>query len=332
MTGLTAPAELSMRDAAARIISAQVRELRDNHRPARRGKVTAIHQMRVAVRRLRAALRMFKDYVVPPRRLGRRLRRLSGRLARVRDRDVALALLEQVRDGLGIAERKRLDELLVELRRDRRRARRRLKRRLTSGRNRRLRRRLKRFAAAPTLCGARDDAASLGLEAVVTRLAGDIAELPAMREAAPDADALHRLRIVFRRLRYALEFHADLGAVAFAAELKLARAMQDCLGDLHDLDLLRGRLRDDGGAFARRWTGLRRRLAAARLVLLRRFLSLRGRWSERTGSAAGAPPLAQDHAASGTQPADAAFSALEAAPVQLRLVSGARQIASAMIR
>ncbi len=322
MTAHAGARALTMPEAAAEIVGEQARVLRGARRGARAGDADAVHDMRVASRRIRAALRIFEPCLVAPRGLRRRVRKLAGALGDVRDLDVMAALLSHQRpDRLGAAERRRLEDLVFALGKDRERARRRLAQRLAGDRFRALARRLERLARHPEVReGPEADApAGRGLDEAVTRLAEAIARQPAMAEVAPDAEALHALRIAFKRLRYALEFHAGAGGLAYDTELAIARGMQDCLGELHDTDVLLARLADGGGAFAGPWPHLVRQLETARLALLRRFAVLRKRWRARTAEA----PV---------EPAEPRFVALEPAAVQLRLITGGKQIASAMIR
>jgi CHAD domain-containing protein len=68
----------------------------------------------------------------------------------------------------------------------------------------------------------------------------------ALRSAVVDAgailivDRVHAVRIAAKRLRYALEVAGELRLARTASLVTSLRAMQDVLGHLHDLDVLRG--------------------------------------------------------------------------------------------
>jgi len=69
--------------------------------------VEAVHDMRVAIRRLRSAFRTFADCYPhkPLQRLARRTRRLGRTLGEVRDADVHLAVLRSALAGAAEGER-----------------------------------------------------------------------------------------------------------------------------------------------------------------------------------------------------------------------------------
>jgi len=69
--------------------------------------VEAIHDMRVAIRRLRSAFRTFADCYPqkPLERIARRTRRLGRKLGEVRDADVHLAVLRSALAGAAEGER-----------------------------------------------------------------------------------------------------------------------------------------------------------------------------------------------------------------------------------
>src|SRR6185436_9663347 len=94
--------------------------------------------------------------------------------------------------------------------------------------------------------------------------------------------ALHRLRIAFKRLRYALDLHAATCGMAYDVERRMAAEMQDVLGEIHDRDLALAWLAGTRKPWAGRWPGLTARLQAERTRLMRRFRRLRREWVTRT--------------------------------------------------
>jgi triphosphatase len=94
--------EDTVAEAAFRIFRRQIARLRWHEQGTRQGvAIEHLHDMRVAVRRLRAALRLFPE-VLPPRVAShwtREFRWLGAALGRVRDLDVYLRLLDSA-EGL----------------------------------------------------------------------------------------------------------------------------------------------------------------------------------------------------------------------------------------
>jgi adenylate cyclase len=198
-----------------------------------------IHQMRVALRRLRSALRIFRPHlpagfeqaVVPP------LRELARTLGSARDWDVlAEEIVGPARDAF--AEDARLAALAQSVGQERQRARAAVREALASPACARLlldfNARLQRAAGAPT--GAATEEA---LAAFAARRHKRLhRKALALAEAARDRDPaqLHLLRIGVKRLRYAIEFFAPLHR---ARETRKAfatlTALQDSLGALNDL-------------------------------------------------------------------------------------------------
>lgn len=315
---------VSVVEAAAHVVEEQAEQLRRFGKRVRRKKEDdpeAVHQMRVATRRLRTALRTLRGHVAPPKKLNRALRWLAVELGAVRDHDVILALLRAPRlPGASREERSRLARLVAKVESKRDTARRALRAALKRQRYQDLLERLADFTRAPRPLDADQHLASRVLTQVVENLGAVLAESEGMTAAAPKPEALHVLRIMFKRLRYALDFHAAACGLAYDVERRMARAMQDALGEIHDRDLLLGWLHKGKGAFAGGWPALEARLQAERARLMRRFLRLRREWSRRTRPEATVAPLQAPR-----------FAHLEVQPVTLRLVAGPRQVASSMI-
>lgn len=339
---LTPAPALTARQAASRIIARQVHDLLHYEKPARRGDdPEAIHQMRVQTRRLRAALALFSGVVRPPRRAGRaRLRWLARTLGRVRDLDVIAGLLEDRHLAhLAGSEAGRLEDLVAALKERRWRAQRKLKAGLARGRYAKLKAALLEFARRPRFAKGRDEDAMAAryLADSIHRGARRVSGHRGMTERAPAAADLHTLRIAVKRLRYVLDFHAETCGIAFDEERSLTRQLQDCLGEIHDHDLLLAWFAKAAGTDARMhgrtgpapvddalmagpWPVLEKRLAAERARLLRRFLRLRRKWLARTEPAGTVAPLEEPR-----------FVSLEAAPVQLRLLAPRKTVASLRI-
>jgi CHAD domain-containing protein len=318
-----APAEpLTVLEATSQVVAEQRRELKRQGKAVRQNEdPEAVHQMRVATRRLRTALRALHGHVRAPKRLGKQLAWLAGKLGRVRDDDVIVALLGgRTLTGPASDERTRLARLVRRLtaRRDKHRAA--LVEATGRGKYRRLLDDLAGFAAEPLAAQAEQAMASRALAEVSERLGEAVAKNAGMTEPAPTDVALHELRIAFKRLRYALDFHAEACGLAYDVERRLARQMQDVLGEIHDRDLLLEWLKDGKGAFRGPWPRLDSRLVAERARLFRRFLRLRREWTERTREEPAVAPLEEPR-----------FVHLEPQPVTLRLVRGSKHVASTLV-
>ena len=355
-TALAAAPALTVRQAASRIVARQIRTLLGYEKAARRGDdPEAVHQMRVQSRRLRAAEALFAGVLRAPRRARpARLRWLARGLGRVRDLDVIVALLEDrhLPELVG-PEAVRLEDLLAALKERRWRAQRKLAARLSGRRWDKLKAALKDWGRHPRFAGrGREDAmAARLLTDVIHRDATRVATRRGMTEREPSAADLHRLRIEIKRLRYVLDFHAETCGIAFDAERRLARQIQDCLGEIHDHDVVLGWFEQAAGTgtqgrgstgarghgkaargtvfakppvevalFAGVWRTLPERLAADRAALLRRFVRLRRQWRARTEPEGSVVPIE-----------DPRFVNLEVAPVQLRLVAPQKTVASLRI-
>jgi len=236
--------------------------------------------------------------------------------------DVILALLRSEKlPGSARAERERLTRLIARLGRKRDKRQAALREALERKRYQRMLDALKRFAADSGRAHADQHLAVRVLTDVSESLGGAVARSAAMTASAPEAEALHALRIMFKRLRYALDFHAAACGLAYDVERRMARSMQEVLGDIHDRDLLRNWLDEGRGAFEGPWPALEVRLAAERARLMRRFLRLRREWTDRTRPEPTVAPIVPPR-----------FVNLEVQPVALRLVTGPRHVASSIMR
>src|SRR6476620_10173491 len=105
-------------EAAARIVGVRAVELREHAQGVLdTGDIERVHDMRVATRRLRAALEIFEP-CFPPEQFGQALRdvkRLADALGARRDRDVAIASLSAFNDQMPAPDRRGVGSLLGEL-------------------------------------------------------------------------------------------------------------------------------------------------------------------------------------------------------------------------
>jgi CHAD domain-containing protein len=206
-----------------------------------------VHDMRVASRRLRSAVRDFSPYLRKRqfRRAKDGLKRLAAALGLVRDEDVALMALEKLEAEAPPGVAAGVGQFVAQRVRRRDRARARLERAMTEEALRELSEDFEDALAG----GVKSQRKPLegGASVVSFRRAGSEiirAGLAEFRELSPSLysplkpEPLHRLRIAAKRLRYAAELFAacwDEDALApFAREI--AR-IQGSLGELHDCDV-----------------------------------------------------------------------------------------------
>jgi CHAD domain-containing protein len=220
----------------------------------RAGEFDSVHQMRVAVRRLRATLRTF-DQVIPvtdSEHLDRELQWLGQVLGHARDAEV---LARHLQDSL----RPMPPELLIgpvqarvhgHYAPRRAAARAALLEALDSPRHHRLLVELDRVAAGP-LRGPQADAPARDVLAPAVRRAYRQAKrrvrLARHTPAGPDRDlALHRARKSARRTRYAAEAAVPAAGRPARKFAKQMTRVQSVLGDHHDAVLARQEARDLG--------------------------------------------------------------------------------------
>jgi CHAD domain-containing protein len=207
-----------------------------------------IHQLRVAARRLRVALRLF-GHMLPSTDVGRfnaELRWFAGSLGDVRDLDVYTENFRAYVQPLPTEQRGGLSAYEMYLRRERGEARQRAAAAAASTRAAALYADIERFVAAGPSAGALRRWGSLSIgDAVrqsVRRSVGRVRRLgnALMTRARPAQ--LHDLRIKSKRLRYELEFFAEVYP-PLKQTAKECKALQDLLGTLQDVYAGTARLR-----------------------------------------------------------------------------------------
>jgi inorganic triphosphatase YgiF len=222
--------------AARKIVARHLARIR-RHDPATRmgNDPDALHDMRVATRRLRAVVRAFKRGFPKPLRqhLRQELKWLGQMLGAVRDVDVQLTHLEK-----HARHHSALQPLRQHLLAQRRRRRPLLSAALGAQRYVELLAALDGFAVGSiqydaTQSGARHPVGRCGRRALrksLRRLHKD----GRRAMAQPTAERLHTLRISAKRVRYVLEFLKDLTGRRGQRLIKTLTELQDILGRQHD--------------------------------------------------------------------------------------------------
>ena len=227
-------------EAFAAIFLGAVDAARSNLEPAKAGDLEGIHELRVALRRLRAALRLFSPLLPahPRRDLDRQLQQLGRCVGTARDWDVfATETLERARQSLDPQHRATLhrycDARRVTAHTD-------VHERLTRGDTAALFDRLAAFPAMADIAAPRSDHRSLHrpIAALAPRLTHRLyrkTRRRGRRLRRADNDRLHALRKSIKTLRYGIEFLAPLYDQKVSARyLKAARKAQTQLGRVND--------------------------------------------------------------------------------------------------
>jgi CHAD domain-containing protein len=219
----------------------------------------AVHDMRVAVRRLRATLRALRplldaDWVDG---LRRELEWIGDQLGSARDLDVLARRLRADADGLDDGDAVVATTLLRPLSDEQETARTELAEALESERYRKLLRTLRQASASPPL--ERDDVSLHRLAAKEFRRLCKRGDISPHSSSA----ALHKRRIRIKRARYTAELAVKAGAGREVEKfVRAAKDAQDVFGAHHDAVLARQRLRELSRVSGRADVGL----VAGRLI------------------------------------------------------------------
>ena len=212
-----------------------------------------LHDFRVAVRRTRAALGQLKGVLEPAavKRFTREFRWLGEITGPTRDLDVYLLKIPAYREDLPSAHAEALGGLELHLRQRQRESQRRLAELLAGDRYTNLVREwrlylegkpeeeLPEVGSVPAVL----EVADLRIRKALDKVLRDGRKI----DAATPTEALHRLRIDCKKLRYLLEFFRSLyPAKPIGRFIRSLKKLQDNLGDLNDYSVQQEQL----GAFA----------------------------------------------------------------------------------
>ena len=230
-------------EAGRKLLAAQLDRMKRREAGSRTGEdIESVHQMRVAIRRMRSLFMLIGAAYKPKTVDGysRDLRRIARALGRIRDLDVLILDLEAFRQSLPEGDQATLDQLIERLDSRRGEHRERLNALFDSKFYARFLRRFARFCKKP----GRGAGPVPNLEAphqlrhvLPIILHERLARVRAYDTVLPAADdaILHALRVEFKQLRYALEFFQPLLGGTTNSFLREAKEMQEILGRINDI-------------------------------------------------------------------------------------------------
>lgn len=217
--------------------------------------IEAVHDMRVATRRMRSAFTIFEPYYRPKaiRPLIKGLRQTGRVLGEVRDMDVFIEKLGKYQASLPENGEHSLDPLLESCHQRREKARENLIGYLNSAEYTDFVETFDRFLTTPGAAALPHQLREGGappaylVRHVVPRLIYTNYENVRAYETVLDharIETLHALRIEFKRLRYALEFFEEVLGPEYKEVISEVKRVQDHLGDLNDAQVAGDFLRD----------------------------------------------------------------------------------------
>jgi CHAD domain-containing protein len=210
-------------------------------------QVTAIHRARVASRRLRELIPLLQLGSDSTDKLGRRLRKLTRRLGKVRELDVLILLIDELQES-GRAPSGALTRVKAGVQDARRRA---APGKSLGGEVRRISKKLgKVLAELEAVDPVRDQARPWrwAIDARVARRAAALKRAIDRAGAVYLAERLHAVRIATKKLRYGLELALEAGGMPESADLAALKRTQTLLGRMHDLQVLIDRSRHVQGS------------------------------------------------------------------------------------
>jgi CHAD domain-containing protein len=224
--------------AAPRILALRLEELASFRDPTLgRTDPEDLHDLRVATRRLRAALRLVGGILA---QAAPAVKELGAALGRVRDIDVQVEWLEGALAGAGPAERVALGRLHAE------------RRALLPPREARMREAIARFwthlvpALQPHLraAGFAEPLGGPRVRGAVVRRLRAVGRRVAGLRGVDHVDDVHALRIAAKKARYDLELVEPIYGATASNALSALKHLQELLGEIHDRDVRRTLLLD----------------------------------------------------------------------------------------
>jgi CHAD domain-containing protein len=207
------------------------------------GEIGAVHRARVASRRLRELLPVLGLEQPVVRKFGRRLRKLTRRLGSVRDLDVLILLVDELRESGRLPDRalRRVGNAVHQARDEARGA---LSLKAVAADLKRVGRKLEAVAAGlESADQERSPAWRWAVDARVLRRASTL------KAAIEDAGAvylperIHSVRLALKKLRYGVELATETAGIRESADLTTLKRGQELLGKLRDLQVLIERVR-----------------------------------------------------------------------------------------
>ncbi|MDQ0377285.1 CHAD domain-containing protein [Amycolatopsis thermophila] len=204
-----------------------------------------LHQMRVAVRRLRSALKLLGPAGDDVRA---ELKWLGAALGEVRDHDVLIGHLRATVASFEAADQPAGARLVRIFVAERAKAKRRLNRCLGSSRYTALLRSAARLVLTELPLATADGPVVVDVAALIRKPYRKLVKAVAALPADPPDDELHELRIYGKRLRYAAETAKSAARKKEIAQvkslIKATRQLQDVLGDHQDAVVAAARMRE----------------------------------------------------------------------------------------
>lgn len=209
---------------------------------AQSGDPRSVHAARVASRRLRAALPVLRKSLDGEAisKARTRVRKMTRALGPVRELDVALQSLEEFA-ARGVTSARAINHVrrtIVEERSVRRRD---MLDEITPRRVERLRRELAAASSGPEARGGPE--AIEDAERRIHRRARELVRVIGKAGNLYVPERLHQVRVAAKKLRYAVEVERELKRSRATSRIRQLKALQDCLGRLHDLHILGEKVR-----------------------------------------------------------------------------------------
>jgi len=206
--------------------------------------IEVIHRIRVASRRLRNGLELFKD-CLPKKKAGAwqdHIRIITHSLGKARDLDIQIALLNRLYDeSLDAKYKPGFRRLLLRLKQRRSKAQKQVNRALLVLQESKSLKKMRNHFEAQS---AKADSLYLFTPSLyqrastaINRALADFLSYQEVIHSPENIDKLHAMRLAGKKLRYTLEIFAPIYKHALIPHIQVMKEIQDQLGSIHDDDV-----------------------------------------------------------------------------------------------